>query len=181
MWSRRKSQVAWRRPGPARDLRPAISGAFTLLEILLAIALMAMLGTVLISGAGAIFRTASHPAAEEVFWRTVTAARQLALTSERTVQLRFDARDGILTWTDGASTGTEALGTEASLQFLQPRQGNTVLLGGYLVEMTEIPLVKFYSDGTCDAFRVQIKTGDAPPHVLAIDPWTCAPRLEGKK
>ena len=38
----------------------------------------------------------------------------------------------------------------------------------------------FYPDGTCTAFRVQFRVG-ANAWQLAIDPWTCAPVLEGRK
>lgn len=182
--SQRRSLAARRgRRGPTRASPPAAGAAFTLLEILLVLALIGLLSAVLISGANAIFRASSRPPPEDVFWRVVAAARQLAITNERTVQLRFDAKEKRLIWSDGATTASEPLVTEgdAALQFIQPRGGTAVLLGGQLVETAEVPLVNFYSDGTCDAFRVQLKLGAAPSFVLAIDPWTCAPVLQEEK
>ena len=38
-------------------------------------------------------------------------------------------------------------------------EGDTVLIGGRLVETREIPAVRFYPDGTCDRFRAQLRTG----------------------
>lgn len=183
MWSCRKSKARSRTLRPGVKSGSSVSQAFTLLEILLTLALLALLGTVLVSGANAIFRAASHPAAEEIFWRTVSTVRQLALTGGRTVSLRFDEKTSSLAWTDGATAGTQPLANEgtAALQFLQPRQGSAVLLGGQVVETSQVPCVKFYPDGSCDSFRVQIKLNEAPPFVLAIDPWTCAPMLEEKK
>jgi general secretion pathway protein H len=165
--------------------RPTKRGGrgFSLLEILLVVALIALLGTAVITGANALYRAAARPPPEEVFWRAVMSARQLALLNVRTVTLRFDDKEKRLRWTDGAesaSTRFDAEG-EASLQFLQPKAGSAVLLGGQLVETAEVPQVRFYSDGSCDAFRVQIKLGVAPAFVLAVDPWTCAPMLETKK
>jgi len=163
-------------------VRPA-RAAFSLLEILLVISLVALLSTALISGANAIFRATAHPPPEDVFWHAVASARQMALTNVRTVQLRFDDKEKRLRWSDGVASASERVATEveASLQFLQPKSGSSVLLGGQLVETAEVPLVRFYSDGTCDAFRVQLKLGEAPPFVLAVDPWTCAAMLETKK
>ena len=54
--------------------------------------------------------------------------------------------------------------------------GNTILVGGVLIEAKTIPYVTFYSDGTCLPFRAQFTRGGASS-ILAIDPWTCAPVL----
>jgi general secretion pathway protein H len=54
--------------------------------------------------------------------------------------------------------------------------GNTILVGGVLIESKTIPHVTFYSDGTCQAFRAQFTRGGASS-ILSIDPWTCAPVL----
>ena len=45
------------------------------------------------------------------------------------------------------------------------------------MDTREVPVVRFYPDGSCDRFRVQIRSGTSAPQVIAVDPWTCAPLL----
>ena len=56
------------------------------------------------------------------------------------------------------------------------RDTTTVIqLGGSVVETEPLPGgVTFYSDGTCTAFRLQIRLNGGAS-IIAIDPWTCAP------
>ena len=49
------------------------------------------------------------------------------------------------------------------------------------MELANLPYITFYPDGTCTPFRVQMKTGNNSPRIVAIDPWTCAPMLETPK
>jgi general secretion pathway protein H len=51
-----------------------------------------------------------------------------------------------------------------------------VVLAGQVVDTESLPSVTFYGDGTCTAFRVQVRVG-VDSHILSIDPWTCAPVL----
>jgi prepilin-type N-terminal cleavage/methylation domain-containing protein len=160
----------------------SVRSGFTLLEILLALALIALLGTVLIGGSARML--ADKPeSAHDVFWKSVSAARKTALLSGRDVRLAFlDDRDNgkRFTMSEGATTKVFPLITtaEVAVNFLsaQPTAGTLVILAGQAVDTQSLPYVTFYGDGTCTAFRVQIRTG-VDAHILNIDPWTCAPVL----
>jgi general secretion pathway protein H len=165
---------ARRRDGAGARLRAA--GGFTLVEILLALAIVALIGSLLLPGVNSILRRIEGDDPDRVFWDVVTAAREQALTENRTVALRFDKENHLLVWGSSAGLQQKPLPAGVAVQFLQAKAGSTILLGGVLVESQEIPLVRFYPDGTCDRFRVQIRRGEtAAPQIVAIDPWTCAP------
>lgn len=149
--------------------------AFTLIEMLLVIALLALMSTVLISGTTGFFQMRdARP--DQVFWQAVTQARQQALDHEETVYLRFDpdAKQLVWSWPDGKETAS--LHGE-TLRFLPAQTISSKLLGGMLVETGTLPGVHFYPDGTCDAFRAELTSPEGKKDELRVDPWTCAPML----
>ena len=170
---------------------------FTLLEILLSIAIIALLAGVLVGGAAHLM-VQEPVTAHDVFWTAVREARKSALQSEREVRLKFDKDKKQFVLLDGLAPTTlapdgftrqeqplkvfpiaTALGTDLAVDFLGPATkggGNAILVGGTLIESQTIPHVTFYSDGTCTAFRAQFLRGTGTS-ILAIDPWTCAPVL----
>ena len=170
---------------------------FTLLEILLAILLIGLVGAVLICGSANLLNE-KPVAAEDVFWSAVQQARKAALKAEHEMRLKYDSEKKRFLLLDGkaapvpAANGTPVEETpleefpipsatpDLAIDFLvQTKGGNSILVGGVLLESQPIPFVTFYADGTCTAFRLQIfRTGGA--HILNIDPWTCAPMLETK-
>ncbi|MCX6945663.1 MAG: GspH/FimT family pseudopilin [Opitutales bacterium] len=158
--------------GPGRRGPGAAARGFTLLEILLALALIALLAGVLISGSAQLL--ANRPTTpEEVFWAAVQQARASALKTEREVRLSFDPKDQNFVLDDGA--GRQVLAVPPT------RDLSSVLIGGDVVDTQTIPYATFYTDGTCTPFRVQFRTGGAA-RLLTLDPWTCArvlPRPEG--
>jgi len=165
-------------PHPERRHRSGRDG-FTLLEILLVLALIGLIATVI---AASVVRVidADHPTPEDTFWQACHGAQRLASLGERNVTLSFDAANHRLVWSNGPETDQAAFdpaGGEVSVQFLEARQGGSVILiAGQVVETEEMPRVTFYPDGTCTAFRVQFRVGANAWH-LDIDPWTCAPVL----
>ncbi len=157
---------------------------FTMLEILLALAIIGLLAGVLIGGSAALLNQ-KPVAVEDVFWSAVQQARKGALSHEREVLLRFfnDRERGKgFEVIDGVETKTFPLHARVAtndlvVDFLGTQKGGpTVLIAGVLLETTKLPHVRFYSDGTCESFRLQI-AGATGSHVLSIDPWTCAPIL----
>jgi general secretion pathway protein H len=156
--------------------------AFTLLEILLATALIGLLAAALVSTS--IHLIGDRPVTpEDVFWQTVREARGAALKHDHDVEMRFDLKEQKFTITEGERTQSFPVPPpthDLTVQFLPPEQGrNSVLVGGVLLENEGLPSVTFYADGTCTAFRVQFRATGAP-RVIAIDPWTCAPVLSTK-
>lgn len=153
---------------------------FTVLELLLALAIIALLGGVLIGGSARLL--SDQPvSADEVFWKAVQQARKSALKSGGEVQLTFvDDRDKGKRFvvSDGVAPKefplAPATSTDLAVTFLVAQKGgNAVLVAGTLVETQTIPGVTFYADGTCTAFRAQFQRGSGV-HAVAIDPWTCA-------
>jgi prepilin-type N-terminal cleavage/methylation domain-containing protein len=167
----------------ARPLHRGRHGGFTLLEILLVLALVGLIGGLVVGGMVRLFSD-DHPSADDVFWQACRAAQKLASLSEREVSLRFDAQGKKLAWSNGQENGEAAFDPasgEVSVQFMQSQQGaSLILIAGQVVETQEVPRVLFYPDGTCSAFRVQLRVGGGARQ-MAIDPWTCAPMLEKKE
>lgn len=151
--------------------RPA---AFTLVEVLLTLALLALLASVFITGAGQFFQAREARPADD-FWSAVAAARTEALNRNEIVSLTFEPKAGQLAWSWSGDRATKAF--PATLRFLTARRDGARLLGGVVVEDGEVARVNFYPDGTCDAFRAEITEADGRRTLLRIDPWTCAPIL----
>ncbi len=161
---------------------PAPAG-FTLVEILLGLAIVALIAALALPGINALLRTIDNQDPGQILWDTIIAARERALTADHEVWLRMDREKKALVWQDGAESRVTPWPAEVSLEFLRPVEGAAVLLGGRLVETQEIPAVRFYPDGTCDRFRVQLRPGAGATRLIAVDPWTCAPLLaaEGRQ
>ena len=190
---------AWTSHAPAPIGIPCRRSAhgFTLLEILLSLAIIALLGGVLIGG-GAHLMTEKPVSTQEVFWKAVQEARKAALKAEHEMRLTFDKEKAQFVLLDGLAPARIAAdgftreevplkvfpvpalpgaGGELDVSFLSAQKGGpTILLGGVLVESQPIPFVTFYADGTCSAFRVQFMRNGGVS-TLAVDPWTCAPVL----
>jgi prepilin-type N-terminal cleavage/methylation domain-containing protein len=151
-------------------------GGFTLIEILLVLALIALLGTIFIGGSSALLSDKA-PTPDAQFWKACAAARAEALDEGRSVLLSFDAKARGFVLDDGSAkrelpfTATDD--TEVDFHPPQSDTSSTILVGGTAIETDTLARVTFYNDGTCTPFRAQIhsKTG---AHLLSIDPWTCA-------
>jgi general secretion pathway protein H len=156
---------------------------FTVLELLLALAIIALLGAVLIGGSAQLLND-KPVSADEVFWQAVQGARKDALKSGHETRLTFldDPDKGkAFVVTDGTTPQPFPLpataGADLTVSFLTTQKGaSAILVAGQLVETQTIPAVSFYADGTCTAFRAQFQRGGST-HLVAIDPWTCAPVL----
>lgn len=155
-------------------------GGFTLLEVLVTLALIALLTGALVVGANSLLRDRPKTP-EELFWGAVGEVRKEALLDNRDVRLRFDpAKSEFVAWSGGGAMRYPFVAKEtAELDFLPPRAPGSfsaMLVGGELIETQTMRFVTFYRDGTCSPFRVQLKTRNGA-RVLEIDPWTCAPIL----
>jgi prepilin-type N-terminal cleavage/methylation domain-containing protein len=162
---------------------PRLTGGrsgFTLLEVLVTIALIALLSSALVVGANRLLSDRPK-SADQLFWAAVGEVRKDALLNNHDVRLSLDSKtQELLASTLGVETRYVFVPKEtAELQFLAPKSPGTssaILVGGDLVETQTIPFVTFYRDGTCSPFRVQLKSRNGV-RALEIDPWTCAPML----
>jgi prepilin-type N-terminal cleavage/methylation domain-containing protein len=179
------------------NVMPRSSAGFTLLEVLLSLAIIALLGAVLIGGSARLLND-QPVSADDVFWSAVQEARKTALKSGHEVRLKFNRETKRFVIVDGLAPSVLAadgftrldvplkefpiaLATpDLEIDFLTPTKGgNMILVRGVLLESQPAKFVTFYADGTCSPFRLQIFRSGAA-HTLAIDPWTCAPVLEAK-
>lgn len=150
--------------------------AFTLVELLLVLALIAVFAAVFIPGVNSILDQMNDRGPEQLLSEAVLAARTEALESGREVDLSYDLEKRQLVY-GAAGARSDALPVGITLELLPMQAGASILLGGELSEAQQEPLkrVRFFADGTCEPFRMRVKAGrDARPRVLVIDPWTCA-------
>jgi general secretion pathway protein H len=155
---------------------------FTLLEILVTLALIALLTSVLIVGSTRVLN-GQPPTPEDVLLKAVSDARKFAVESNSDVRLSFDPKERAFTASNDQGTRSYPVKAAGDLgfDFLSTQKGGAmILVGGVLMETHPLPYVTFYPDGTCSAFRVQVRTEGAA-NIIPIDPWTCAPMLESDK
>lgn len=150
---------------------------FTLLEILLALAVIGLIATVLIGGSARLLAT-KPLTPEQVFWDGVRRARKAALEHDDVVHLSFDEKLKQFVIVEGQATKDLPIpGAQPDLEidFLPGATPPPGAMPG-LAESTFIPSVNFNSDGTCTPFRLQIRTAVSTRQV-GVDPWTCAKML----
>lgn len=152
---------------------------FTLLEVLVTLALIALLTGVLVVGTSRLLGDRPKTP-DELFWGAVEAARKDALLNNRDVRMSLDAkaRQFVILGADTEVRHPFVPKETADMDFLAPKSpgSSSVLVGGELVETQTLPWVTFYRDGTCSSFRVQVRSRNGT-RVLEIDPWTCAQML----
>ena len=155
---------------------------FTLLEILLVIALIALMGTIFIGGSQAMLADKAK-SLDEQFWEVCAQARKMALEDRQSVLLSYDPKTKAFLILDAEEKkSVPVTGPDDTVIDFHPAQvqsGSEVLVGGTLVETQAMASVTFYNDGTCTPFRVQIRADNAA-HLLSIDPWTCAPVISAE-
>jgi prepilin-type N-terminal cleavage/methylation domain-containing protein len=154
-------------------------GGFTLIEILLVLALIALLSTIFIGGSSALLADKGL-SPDEQFWKACSEARKEALEDRRSVVLSVDPKTRAFVLNNGSEPKTLPIkGPEDLVIDFHPiasDSSSSVLSGGTLLESQALAAVTFYNDGTCTPFRAQIRS-NAGAHMLSIDPWTCAPVL----
>ncbi len=145
------------------------------------IALMGLLAAVLSVGAASMLRD-RQPHPEDLVWSAIAESRKFALLHETEVWLSYDNQER-------AFMAATALGSRSfpvpegtgdfDLTFLGMMKGEqSILIAGRLIETSTIDGARFFPDGTCTPFRVQVVEDGKQPEVLEVDPWTCAPALD---
>ena len=159
-----------------RPMGDTSKAAFTLLEILMALAVVGLLSTAII-GFSSHLLTSKPISADDVFWQASQAARKAALEFGKEERLSFDPKAKAFQIADGINSKSIEVkggGDDLGVDFLSTQaSASSMLIAGALVQSGGMPYVTFYPDGTCVPFQVQIRTRTGA-HVLATDPWTCA-------
>lgn len=154
-------------------LRKQRRRGFTLLEVILAIALLGLLASLFITGGSDLFRARKRTVVD-VFWQAVQAARLQAVQEDTTVTLHFDDQLQRVIWQ--ARGGEHELAWPGrGLEFLSTQRNDSILLGGQLVGTGQLARVRFYADGGADRFRAQLTDANGRVTRVDLDPWTCAP------
>lgn len=183
-------------PRPPRQVSRVLRrGAFTLLEILIVLALIGLLSGVVVTGLDRMMNPGPESPAQ-AFWHAARSARRYALQHETDVRLSYDKDTGELKAT--ALDGTELPPVKApdgtDLVFISGLVAPTAATNGTNALVAKlfsssitvggdepVDSVTFYRDGTCTLFRVQVETGGAGQNsaggIIQVDPWTCSPML----
>ncbi|HTL67674.1 MAG TPA: prepilin-type N-terminal cleavage/methylation domain-containing protein [Lacunisphaera sp.] len=149
--------------------RPARRAAgFSLVEIIAVLAILALVSALLLGSGGEYLRHLTRDDVETVALDAIANARHSAVLTGQPLELRYDEKNRRLDWQQGQA----AIVGEGEVRLLPPARVAAMLIGGRAVEQP-LERVRFYPDGTCQPFRVEIVRGQAS-EILAIDPWTCS-------
>lgn len=175
----RKVKMTHNRPVQAR--RPG----FTLIEVLLVLALIGSVTGLFLMSLDSIARTTPGDSLEGAFWAAMRDAREAAVRTRRTQAITFDP-DGLQFVVTGGDTQSVSAvnrdgitdAADVGVFFMQVLPTNSfTLLRGRLVTEREIPAMFVFSDGTCQPVTVELRFPGGPRR-LPIDPWTCAEMLD---
>ena len=154
--------------------------AFTLLEILLALALIGVISAALVAGSVSLLRN-KPTTPDEIFWQTVHQARKTALEGGNEVRVSWDGEHKAFVEDDQTGNPQNVPVPNADhdleIDFVPADSSDMALVGGNLMSMQRLAFVSFYPDGTCSPFQFQVKDKGAA-HVTPVDPWTCAQMLK---
>ncbi|NDV62507.1 prepilin-type N-terminal cleavage/methylation domain-containing protein [Puniceicoccales bacterium CK1056] len=150
---------------------------FTLIELIIVIALVALVGGLVVVNAEAIFRGLGEEPVDRILRKAVREARFQAAYLKEPVQLRFDEESVafLLTGESGQtlkdfSTGLESSANELDVEFEQllPEEG---LNRNASPDTVEIETVTFRPDRSSTPFQVIIDQ-DGRPYTLRFDPFS---------
>jgi prepilin-type N-terminal cleavage/methylation domain-containing protein len=150
--------------------------AFTLLEILLVLSLLALLGSVMVGGAVSMLKTNETKDPETSLLKMLQTVRAEAVSTDSIIDVKALPEDKGFSW---GAAGLEALPPTPGVKvhLIGAVSGRASLIAGQ-IEEEPIKHLHFYPDGSCDPVRVEVKRGEVR-RVYAIDPWTAAPMPEG--
>lgn len=183
-------------PIPELSTLPAVRRrqGFTLLEVLLVVALIGLLSGVLVTGLTRMLNPPPDSPAQ-AFWHAARAARKHALENATQVRLSYNADDGAFEAVAEDGTALDPIRPPAGtrVEFLSGIVPPTLASNGVNGTVNRLfsgvldaadaptPSVTFFSDGTSSLYRVRIQASlsgaDTITSIIEVDPWTCSPML----
>lgn len=157
----------------SRGQRPG-RGGFTLLEVLLALGLAALVAGLWVSGAAGLLRAGQDRDPEDALLGLIQRLRREAVTRGSVVELIPIDDDRTFVWGPGPderATLPEAPDTRVRL--IEPDAEGLALLGG-VPEARPLARYRLHPDGTGDRARLEILR-NGRTRLVALDPLTCAP------
>ena len=149
-------------------------GGFTLLEVLLALGLCALVSGLWVAGAAGLMRGAERSDPEDQLLDALQRARRAAVERGAPVDLEVLEDGARLAWGNSDAEARALDNGEARrARLVGPETEGLILLGG-VAEAPPLSRLRFYPDGTCDRARVEVRRGDRTTF-LDIDPLTAAP------
>ena len=154
-------------------------GAFTLIELMLTMALIALLSSLFIWNIQSLLKQGELEGLQNELWSAVDKAKQGAVFNRVLHRVRFDSENqAFMVSADGEEVpfkvDISALGEDVEIEvifkLMLPRDGYR-LIQGELVTHKEIETITFYPDGTCTPFSVDLKIAEYESS-YQIDPWT---------
>jgi prepilin-type N-terminal cleavage/methylation domain-containing protein len=151
----------------------------TLIEMMLTIALIALLSSLFVWNINSLLKQGELEALQNEMWAAVERAKQAAVFSRQPHVVRFDEELNAFVVNSGGEqhvfeVDTENLGQDVEIEVLfqetLPRDGYR-LVRGELVTKRKIESIVFYPDGTCTPFSVDLKIAGYESS-FQIDPWT---------
>lgn len=155
----------------------SVKRGFTLIELIIVIALVALVGGLVVVNAEAIFRGLGEEPVDRILRKAVREARFQAAYLKEPVQLAFEEEGArfLLTGSGGQKladfpTGLNGTSDNLSIEFEQilPEEG---LNRNSTPETMEIEVVTFRPDRSSTPFQALIDE-DVRPYVLRFDPFS---------
>lgn len=159
---------------------------FTLIEMLLVLALIGVFATLFVLNAESLVSQSATQAVEAKFWEAVRAARSEAIVHRRAQAVSFDEKAAAFV-VENVQTGArqdfvikrDDWAPDTALEVAFKKRvgaGKHTMVAGELVTLREVPEVRFFPDGACMPFVAVLNVG-AVEREIEIDPWTGAELL----
>jgi prepilin-type N-terminal cleavage/methylation domain-containing protein len=149
---------------------------FTLIEIIIVIALMGIIGGLVVINANSVLQGLGDDPVDRSLVKAVREARYQAAANKQTVRLQFDEqeRQWLITSTSGQQldarpiAGSTEQRLDVRFEQILPSRG---LQAPSSLQMAEIPAVFFRPDRSATAFQAVIREGTLQ-YVLRFDPFS---------
>lgn len=159
------------------SVRPDSRGGFSLIEIIVTLALIALVAGLMVTNLGSVIQGLGTPPLPETLHKAVQEARYQAAATKQTVYLRFDPETAYFRIAGENGSELGAIGTdydpgdravEVVFEQILPSEGLSSL---GRTERVEIPYVRFHPDRSSTPFVVNLRyDGDASTH--RYDPFS---------